>query len=74
MKNMSHRIIRSANRHRASNDRSNWYETDTWDNFANQVSVQISDIIGDKYVKELPPKDDKPIQSKERVRKILKLM
>ena len=71
MKNITHRTIRSANRYRASNARSNWYETDTWDNFANQVSVQISDIIGDKYVKELPSKDDKPKQSKVKVSKII---
>ena len=70
MKNISRRTVRSANRYRASNERSNWYETDTWDNFANQVSVQISDIIGDKYVKELPPKDDKPKQSQGQVSKI----
>ena len=72
MKNISHRTIRSANRY--SNDRSNWYETDTWDNFANQVSVQISDIIGDKYVKELPLKDDIPKEIKDKVSKMLYLI
>ena len=71
MKNVTHRTIRSANRYRAPNDRSNWYETDTWDNFANQVSVQISDIIGDKYVQELPPKVDKPKKSQNKVSNIL---
>ena len=71
MKNITHRTIRSANRYRASNARSNWYETDTWDNFANQVSVQISDIIGDKYVKELPPKDDEPKKSQNEVSNVL---
>ena len=73
-----HRNARSAKLRKPPQQNYKWYETEAWENFADKTSLEISNILGDKYVKELNILNDKTqdtnIKMGKRVSKTLTLI